>query len=791
MKRVGYILLLPVLTLSACSLVLDEYDDPQERVNLEEVGFDEPYTQKTEFGDITFQYADNTEVLREEALDYLVKVEDDSVLYFTDNIPQRLLVPEGKYVSMGCKEQLPHGLCSEVLSLTHENGMYRMVTSRRTYGEVFKQMDIDIFVDYDQQTPFFADEYLEEQGMINERGDTDSVFTDWALFGHEVVERKTAEVNRRIQERIRREQRETRFTWPWEDEEVIEGDEPDKDYKPTDESFDTKKQTQKDTKIFKISTSRLRELFKMKPGTGDWKGEMEMTYHEKTTLRHIQKVSNGQDYVKDIYDETPSMTLGFSIGWENSLWASNESPTLKKFYDKLYDASLGKKEKSRLNCKTFMIHIPIPVVTVVELFIRIDPSIELKCDVVGEFAMTLGLGETHKEVEYEKGKLIYQNIKTDKEKNSSWTVDKFDICGHFEAEAKVEILAGLATTGGLIGLGAGFDLGAKCGIQITIPFDAEDGGSFNVYLTPKVKAFGKSPGGSDWGSIEFTGNPLTLFGPVKLPIMPKFVPKAGSFALNRYDGSHTSAIVKARIQVTDWNLLKRTGAKYYTLSGGIFRHWGPGSEDLDYVGEAPAQSVSLTKKEYEFTVEDSQYKDGVYYSFRPYLNYTKGGNTFVTDDSDVICKLDGEDSEYPQLSFLKFIQTNYEKTKDEFEVFKVRVRVNMQNIQKQENWKEWGVELEAKGYFRENGSFRETLLEKTKFPVSTMITKNNVVLNFTLKSPGDEDVDLTALVYYTDKDGKDHYVHMRNTNDETIRLSDNMDDWGTDVSEAGEQTVSL
>ena len=196
-----------------------------EQVNLEEVGFDEPYTQKTEYGDVTFQYGDSTRVLHQEAMNFLVKVEGDSILYFTDNIPRELLVPEGQYISMGCNEHLRRGLCSQVISLTRENGMYRMVTSRRPNSAVFKQLDVDINFNYVQGVDFDAQEYLEEQGMINENGDTDSIFTDWSMMGQDIVERKEAEIRRRIQARKmlewRQSEAETRWSFFGDDEEVL------------------------------------------------------------------------------------------------------------------------------------------------------------------------------------------------------------------------------------------------------------------------------------------------------------------------------------------------------------------------------------------------------------------------------------------------------------------------------------------------------------------------------------------------------------------------------------------
>ena len=64
MKRLAYLPMLLSLLLGSCTLMLEDIEtEEEEKVNLEEVGFDEPYTQKTEFGDVTFQYGDSTRVL--------------------------------------------------------------------------------------------------------------------------------------------------------------------------------------------------------------------------------------------------------------------------------------------------------------------------------------------------------------------------------------------------------------------------------------------------------------------------------------------------------------------------------------------------------------------------------------------------------------------------------------------------------------------------------------------------------------------------------------------------------
>lgn len=146
----SHILSLSLLLLVGCSLSMEEdlFSEDKSAEELEEVGFDEPYTQETEYGDITFQYSDSTVVLKQAAMDYLISVDADSILCFSDNIPTDLLIRPGHYVSAPCSHILPTGLCNYVESLTHEAGMYRMVTRRAGMEQVFDELDVSLNIDY-------------------------------------------------------------------------------------------------------------------------------------------------------------------------------------------------------------------------------------------------------------------------------------------------------------------------------------------------------------------------------------------------------------------------------------------------------------------------------------------------------------------------------------------------------------------------------------------------------------------------------------------------------------------
>ena len=86
MRRLVYIPFVLVFLMQAgCTLSMEEYIVPEE-----DRGQGELYTQQEEFGTISYQFKDSvlsvTDNIQEK---YLVRVESDSILYFSDQIPQQ------------------------------------------------------------------------------------------------------------------------------------------------------------------------------------------------------------------------------------------------------------------------------------------------------------------------------------------------------------------------------------------------------------------------------------------------------------------------------------------------------------------------------------------------------------------------------------------------------------------------------------------------------------------------------------------------------------------------------
>lgn len=767
MKRLAYLpILLTSFLLGSCTLVMDNYDteEGEENVNLEEVGFDEPYTQKGEFGSVTFQYADSTRVLRAEAMNYLVRVEDDSILYFTDNIPQDLLIPEGLYVSMGCNEHLRHGLCSQVVSLTQQNGMYRMVTSRRQSSDVFKQMDIDISAEYDQRMGFDPYHYLEEQGMIKANGDTDSIFTDWALFGDEVVERKKNEIKRRI---AARRQTEMLFTRA------------DGDDKPKDE--DTGEQTIKDkcVSLFSLSMSDVKKLMTLglydaiDPRLkSDYDFAICCAYHEKTTLRHIQKVSNGQDYVCDTYKENPY--LAYSMKFTYSKYKqTGKQFTAQDLYNEVFHGI--KPQLKKLSLPSVAIHIPIPVVTAVEFFIKIEPVVKVNLGITGEVEFTQGLGEIEKIVEYNKGQQTGAYYDVNENKNKDFKFSKFDVCGKFEFDASIGVLAGFGTTGGTFGLGIGASIGANFKFQKTIPSSSDDGSTLEVYFEPYIKAFATSPGGIDWASIKWSIPGMkakySLLPKQTFPYYPSLSGAKGSVKVES-NGGHPQAELKGSFKVKDLNLMAHSGTEQYKI-GAYFYESNPTPEfpnGMSYIGKAIEQQLTTMKgRKYEFSIVYGDYQPEKKYYVVPYIRDVLGDE----DKADSYYRYEKNKFELTNKSSMTnvdlYLQSysdgwNKDPSKDtNTEEWIFIQRVQIANLKEMVNWVGgWGCRIRVERLTKE-GEHIDYPVDNKDYPCTEIVYDNNVYLKFKLRvKPRDTYNFKVEVTPYYMSDGEKVFVKNSN-----------------------------
>lgn len=159
MRKSYFIALLAVFLLWSCSD--DEMggfqDDPVE-------GMEEPVKEETDSYSITYQYQEDVQVLTPAKSGYIVRVEEDSILYFSKSTPAEVLPEVGEILSSRQTEMLPYGLGGSVMSVTDAGDAYRCVTTAASLDQIFKELEFS----YTQALTDTIDGFYDDEGNFHE-----------------------------------------------------------------------------------------------------------------------------------------------------------------------------------------------------------------------------------------------------------------------------------------------------------------------------------------------------------------------------------------------------------------------------------------------------------------------------------------------------------------------------------------------------------------------------------------------------------------------------------------------
>lgn len=163
-----------LVILNSCETnIIDDYDKVTP-------GLDFAVTETTKDYSITYKFNDNVIVLNDKNSSYLVKVENDSILFFSKSTPSNIIPEIGSIISSKITEKNPYGLGNVVLEKSEVNGMIKCVTTVAPLDDIFKELEltsnfslIDLVKD---TTGFYDDEgnYYEIE-IKNEELFTDSL----------------------------------------------------------------------------------------------------------------------------------------------------------------------------------------------------------------------------------------------------------------------------------------------------------------------------------------------------------------------------------------------------------------------------------------------------------------------------------------------------------------------------------------------------------------------------------------------------------------------------------------
>lgn len=177
MKKIFYysLFLTQILLLSACTLSMEEYI-----VTEDQQGIEEPHTVVTPYGEATYKYRANVLPLNGEPQEYIATM-NDSVIWFTDNIPDKWIPVEGQYIAANCSRTIPLGLCAKVVSVIRQAGMIRVEHDPAEQDEVFEELAMKLDFGYvvpNLGTPGDTTRAVTRSGFFK----NDSVFVDMSLW---------------------------------------------------------------------------------------------------------------------------------------------------------------------------------------------------------------------------------------------------------------------------------------------------------------------------------------------------------------------------------------------------------------------------------------------------------------------------------------------------------------------------------------------------------------------------------------------------------------------------------
>lgn len=159
-----------LIFLMGCTLSMEDWKEPE--IPEEKRGVDSAYSYKDEFIDITYKYNKGVKPITENVLKYFMGAEHDTILYFSDNVPEEWMPQAGGCVQIGVSDIFPIGYAGKVLERTDANGTIRLVTTPATINDIFEELEYKAEIEPDMTIP---------EGYDINTHDTNEVTVDYSL----------------------------------------------------------------------------------------------------------------------------------------------------------------------------------------------------------------------------------------------------------------------------------------------------------------------------------------------------------------------------------------------------------------------------------------------------------------------------------------------------------------------------------------------------------------------------------------------------------------------------------
>ncbi len=505
------------IILVGCTLTMDEWVETEETK-----GYDDVETVENDFYKFSYQYKENTRSLTTDIQKYIAQVEADSIIWFTDNIPQGWLPQVGGGVVANCCQNFPMGLLAKVETIDHLSGMYRVQTTSAKIEELYDEFDLDLNTDVYTAPVEDADE--EESGEEGSEAkatrattgsnaqqacssdSTQNMIIDWTLARDIERGKKQSCATRADLEDV------------W-----------DEDQNATDEET-------ADLQVLD-ATSILTPL--LKSHTGGWVNcaELKILYTSKIKVRKIVQLKSKREYTKTT--TSGGWKFNFKIGHDLSGKNADEWKDLKKQKDLLKQILKEHKEKKlkdyagSLNKKDDPLDVELsrgfPITgTPLAIIVRLKPVVDFNVGLYGEGETTIWTSSEEVETEVINGKKIKDNKKNIAPPANSSTMSVY---GNLSAKGGVEFFVGVGQKLGVKATDKAVGIGAFC--EVTLNWDLNLGGQIDINnnisasakdaisITGKGRFGGKILTGGLFGDVTLIAKDFTWWDGVTLPFNPK------------------------------------------------------------------------------------------------------------------------------------------------------------------------------------------------------------------------------------------------------------------------------
>lgn len=530
MKKIYLLPALLLTLLASCTLSMEDWVETEE-----EKGYEEVETVENQVFKVDYEYKETTRSLTEEILKYVATVEEDSIIWFTDNIPAEWLPKQGGCVVANCCEQFPMGLVGKVLSVERENGMYRVVTTEASLEEAFNEFDFDFDADlfttpadsveggaYDEGTGD-GEEYdydpdseeTDESGEASQaprrghrmqqrfmrraaNGEKEQVIRDWAMFNainNGTIQKRGESVTRASLSDIY-----------------------DKDI----DNDDTK---ETDIQLFKLALDgELGKAFMKEFSNGLVNTAILNIYSTtKTTLHKVVQLKKKREYTSET--TTSGIKVGLMVGKDLAKDKTDDAKkkTAEKLEQWMRDGRF-KKYAHNFNVETqeFTVEIPLPSVPF-GIIVRIKPVIDFNVGIYGNMDITFWLSKKRTITDIVDGRKIKDETKKLDTPSNKYAISAF---GKFNIYGGLELFIGLGKKVGKNAAGIGGFIQGTINLDLNLnkTFIGDSQlGSANEFLsiTGKAKVGAKVLTAGLFGDIELIAKEFTWWDGVTFTYYPR------------------------------------------------------------------------------------------------------------------------------------------------------------------------------------------------------------------------------------------------------------------------------